>query len=78
MLFRSQLYLFAVASVVRLALPPFVGSVMMLVAIAAVIHLQWFIAREGLGVIGRFAFLIVLADLSLSFFISGVTDYFKA
>ena len=74
----AQLVLFTLAAVVRLALPEFVGSVLMLVAIAAVLHLQWFIAREGLGISGRFAFMIVIADLSLSIFIGGVADYLKA
>ncbi len=73
-----QLFLFAGASVIRLALPGFLGSVMMLVAIAAVIHLQWFIACEGLGISGRFAFLIVVADLSVSLLIGGAADYLRA
>lgn len=74
----AQLVLFTLAAFLRLVLPGFLGSVLMLVAIAAVLHLQWFIAREGLAVSGRYAFLIVLADLSLSFMISGVADYLKA
>jgi hypothetical protein len=73
-----QLFLFAIAAMVRFALPPFLGSVLMLVAIAAVIHLQWFIAREGLAISGRVAFLIVLADLSLSLLIGGIADYLRA
>lgn len=74
----AQLVLFTLAAFLRLVLPGFLGSVLMLVAIAAVLHLQWFIAREGLAVSGRYAFLIVLADLSLSFMISGIADYLKA
>lgn len=74
----AQLVLFTLAAFLRLVLPGFLGSVLMLVAIAAVLHLQWFIAREGLAISGRYAFLIVLADLSLSFMISGVADYLKA
>lgn len=74
----AQLLLFTLAALLRLVLPGFLGSVLMLVAIAAVLHLQWFLAREGLGISGRHAFLIVLADLSLSFMISGVADYLKA
>jgi len=50
----------------------------MLVAIAAVLHLQWFIAREGLAVTGRVAFLVVLSDISLSLMIGGLADYLKA
>jgi hypothetical protein len=74
----AQLALFTLAATLRLALPGFLGSVLMLVAIAAVLHLQWFIAREGLGVSGRVAFLILLGDLSLSLLIGGVADYLKA
>lgn len=74
----AQLFLFAGVAALRLVLPGFFGSVLTLVALAAVLHLQWFIAREGLGISGRYAFLIVLADLSLSFFIGGIADYFKA
>jgi hypothetical protein len=74
----AQLALFTLAAAIRLLLPGFLGSVLMLVAIAAVLHLQWFVAREGLGVSGRIAFLIMLSDLSLSLLIGGVTDYFKA
>lgn len=74
----AQLVLFTLAATLRLVLPGFFGSVLMLVAIAAVLHLQWFIAREGLGISGRVAFLIVLADLSLSLFVGGIADYLKA
>lgn len=74
----AQLVVFTLAAFLRLVLPGFLGAVLMLVAIAAVLHLQWFIAREGLGISGRHAFLIVLADLSLSFMIGGVADYLKA
>ena len=74
----AQLLLFTLAAFLRLVLPGFLGSVLVLVVIAAVLHLQWFIAREGLAISGRHAFLIVLADLSLSFMIGGVADYLKA
>lgn len=74
----AQLMLFTLAAIIRPVLPDFVGSVLMLVAIAAVLHLQWFIAREGLGISRRLAFLIVVADLSLSIFVGGVADYLKA
>ncbi|MBM3533653.1 MAG: hypothetical protein FJX60_11530 [Alphaproteobacteria bacterium] len=74
----AQLVLFTTAAAVRLALPGFLGSVLMLVAIAAVLHLQWFIAREGLAVTGRVAFLVVLSDISLSLMIGGLADYLKA
>ena len=74
----AQLVLFTSAAAVRLMLPGFLGSVLMLVAIAAVLHLQWFLAREGLGVTGRVAFLIVLSDMSLSLLIGSLADYLKA
>jgi hypothetical protein len=73
----AQLLLFTLAALLRSVLPGFIGAVLMLVALAAVIHLQWFIAREGLAISGKFAFLVVLADLSLSFFIGGIADYLK-
>jgi len=72
-----QLALFTVAAAIRLTMPGFLGSVLMLVAIAAVLHLQWFLAREGLAVSGRIAFLIVLSDMSLSLMIGGLADYLK-
>lgn len=74
----AQLLLFTVAALLRAALPGSLGAVLMLVALAAVLHLQWFIAREGLAISGRFAFLVVVADLSLSFLIGGIADYSKA
>ena len=74
----AQLLVFTAAALLRAALPGFLGAVLMLVALAAVIHLQWFIAREGLAISGRFAFLVVVADLSLSFLIGGIADYLKA
>jgi hypothetical protein len=74
----GQLALFTAAAGIRLLLPDFLGSVLMLVAMAAVLHLQWFIAREGLAVSGRVAFLLVLADISLSLLIGGIGDYLKS
>jgi hypothetical protein len=74
----TQLALFTLAAAIRVMLPPFLGSVLMLVAIAAVLHLQWFLAREGLAISGRIAFLIVLSDMSLSLLIGGLADYLKA
>lgn len=74
----GQLALFTAAAGIRTVLPDFLGSVLMLVAIAAVLHLQWFIAREGLAVSGRVAFLLVLADISLSLLIGGIGDYLRA
>jgi len=74
----AQLVLFTGAAMLKLVLPGFLGSVAILVALAAVLHLQWFIAKEGLAVPGRTAFLVVVADLSLSFLIGGVTDYLRS
>ena len=74
----ATLGIFTLAALIRLVLPDFLGSVLMLVAIAAVIHLQWFIAREGLAISGRFAFLIVLTDLCLSLLIGAAADYLRA
>lgn len=73
----AQLLVLTAAALLRTILPGFLGGVLMLVAFAAVIHLQWFLARFGLQIGTGLAILVVIADFSLSFLVSGLADYLR-
>jgi hypothetical protein len=68
---------FAAATLLQGVLPQFIGGVLMLVALAAVVHLLWFIARESLQIGTGLAILIVILDFSLTLVVSGIADFLK-
>jgi hypothetical protein len=73
----AGLFVIGGAALMQVILPQFLAGVLTLVALAAVVHLLWFIAREGLQIGTGLAILIVIFDFSLTFFVSGIADALK-
>lgn len=71
---QMAVYLPAVLLAEAVLLPPGVGDVLVLVVTVAVLAYQWFIARTALDLSGGMAVSVVLIDVILSMFITGIAD----
>jgi hypothetical protein len=69
-----QMLVFLAVAVLRAlgVLPEPLGAVAALIALVAILHFQWFIARVGLEVSATAAVGLVLMDLSLGVLINGL------
>ncbi|MBI1776806.1 MAG: hypothetical protein HYR63_15785 [Proteobacteria bacterium] len=69
-----QILLFLVVAALRWVgvLPEPIGAVAALVALVAILHFQWYIAKVGLEVSGGTAAGLVLMDLSLGVLVNGL------
>jgi hypothetical protein len=69
-----QMLVFLAVAVLRAVgvLPEPIGAVAALVALVAILHFQWFIARVGLEISATSAVGLVLLDLSLGVLINGL------
>jgi hypothetical protein len=69
-----QILVFLAVAVLRAAgvLPEPLGEIAALVALIAILHFQWYIARIGLEVSATAAAGLVLLDLSLGILVNGL------
>src|SRR5262249_42039419 len=69
-----QMLVFLAVAVLRAlgVLPEPVGGIVALIALVAILHFQWFIARIGLEISATAAIGLVLMDLSLGVLINGL------